>query len=165
MKHSKAIIALATIATAATATPALAGTANGSMVVSAIVLENCTVVATPMVFTSITEVGAGNNDSTASLALVCTPNADFDIALNDGANASNGQRRLKNALTTEYLNYNLYMDSSRAQPWGNVQGTNTKAGTAPLGVANYTVYGRIPAGVDNVSAGAYADVVTVTVTF
>lgn len=164
MKRSKALFALATVAVAATSTPAFAGTANGSMIVSATVLESCTVVATPMVFGSLTAVGAGNVDSTASLALVCTPNADFDIALGDGANASGSQRRLKNALSAEYLNYDLYMDSNRAQPWGNTAGT-TKAGTAPLGVANYTVYGRIPSGVSSVSAGAYADTVTVTVTF
>lgn len=163
--RNKFLIAAATVAFAASATPATAGTANGTMVVSAIVLENCTVVATPMVFGALTDVGTANVDSTSTITLACTPNADFEIALNDGANASSGQRRLKHSTSAEYLNYDIFIDAARSQHWGNTSGTDTKPGTAPLGTSVHTAYGRIPAGVSSVSAGNYGDSVTVTVTF
>ena len=165
MKILHSIGAAGVLAATLSAAPAMAGTANGTMLVSATVLESCTVVATPMLFGALTEVGAANVDSTATLTLACTPNADFYIGMNDGANASSGQRRLKHSANAEFLNYNLYIDSGRSQPWGNTAGTNTKPGTAPLGTSIHTVYGQIPAGVAGVSAGAYADTVTVTVTF
>ena len=163
MKKISVIGAVAVLATLA-APPAFAGTANGSLAVSALVLESCTVVATPMAFGALTDVGSANVNSTATLTLVCTPNADYDIAMGDGANANSGQRRLKHTTNPEFLNYNLYIDAARSQPWGNTVGT-TKPGTAPLGTSIHTVYGQIPAGVAGVTAGAYSDTVTVTVTF
>jgi spore coat protein U-like protein len=165
MKKIYLIGAIGALAAVTAGAPAFAGTATGSMLVQATVLESCTVVATPMLFGALTEVGSANVDSTATLTLACTPNADFDIAMNDGTNASSGQRRLKHSANAEFLNYNLYIDSGRSQPWGNTAGTNTKLGTAPLGTSIHTVYGQIPAGVAGVSAGSYADTVTVTVTF
>ena len=165
MKILHSIGTAGVVAATLCAAPAFAGTATGSMAVSALVLESCTVVATPMLFGALTEVGSANVDSTATLTLTCTPNADFYIGMNDGTNASSGQRRLKHSANAEFLNYNLYIDAGRSQPWGNTAGTNTKPGTAPLGTSIHTVYGQIPAGVAGVSAGAYADTVTVTVTF
>lgn len=148
-----------------TGAPAFATTANGTMAVSAIVLESCSVVSTPMLFGSLTDVGSSNVDSTATLTLTCTPNADYYIGMNDGVNSTSGQRRLKHTVNAEFLDYNVFIDAARSQPWGNVAGTNTKSGTAPLGTAVHTVYGQIPAGVAGVSAGDYSDTVTVTVTF
>lgn len=165
MKNFRSIGALGAMAAVMVGAPAFAGTATGSMAVSATVLESCTVVSTPMLFGALTEVGASDVNSTATLTLTCTPNADFDIAMNDGANATSGQRRLKHSANAEFLNYNLHIDSARSQPWGNTAGTNTKPGTAPTGTSIHTVYGQIPAGVAGVSAGAYSDAVTVTVTF
>lgn len=165
MKMISMIPAAAVVAALAAAAPAHAGTANGSIPVSALVLETCIVVATPMAFGSLTDVGAADVDTTSTITLTCTPNADYDIALNDGANADAGQRRMKNGTSAEFLNYDVYMDAARTDAWGNSAGVNTKAGTAPLGVAIHTAYGRIPAGVDGVSAGLYSDTVTVTVTF
>lgn len=144
---------------------AYAQTATGSLPVSATVLENCTVVATPLVFGALTEVGAADVDSTAVLTLTCTPNADFYVAMDEGANASSGARRMKNATSAEFLPYEIYTDNTYATVWGNTQGTDTVAGTAPTGVATLTAYGRIDEGVSSVSAGAYADTVTITVNF
>jgi spore coat protein U-like protein len=165
MSPKKLFAAATGLAFAAVATPASAGVATATMPVSAVVLENCTVTATPMAFGSMVNVGAANVDSTSTIALVCTPNADFDVALSDGANASGGQRRLKHSVNAEYINYDVFLDAARSQHWGNTTGTDTKPGTAPLGAATYTAYGRIPSGVTPVSAGAYSDSLTVTVTF
>lgn len=143
---------------------ALAGITSGSMPVSALVLESCTVVATPMAFGTV--VRGSVVDTSATLVLTCTPNADYDILLNSGGHASSGQRRLANGAASEFIPYDLYMDSNHTQAWGNTVGTDTKAGVAgALGTATYPVYGRIPASATAVTAGAYTDTVTVTVNF
>lgn len=150
---------------------AFAGTANaatssGSMLVSAVVLENCTIVASSMVFgSSLTTVGTTNVDSTALLTLACTPNADFFVAMDNGSNALSGARRMKGALVGDFLPYEIYTGSDRSTRWGTTAGTDTVAGTAPLGVATMTAYGRIAASAAPVSADTYTDTVTVTVNF
>lgn len=141
-----------------------AGTATGSLPVSAIILENCTVLATPMVFAPPLG-GTAAVDSTSTITLACTPNADFDIALNSGANAVSGARNMKLTTGADLLPYEIYQDASHTQIWGSSASVNTQTGTAPLGVATFTAYGRIAANRPSVSAGAYADTVTVTVTF
>lgn len=158
--------AAATLPIALIASPALAGTAQTSMPVSAEVLENCSVISSAMSFGPITDVGATNVDSTATITLSCTLNAGYEIQLNDGLNALNGQRRLVNATSKEAVNYDIYRNVSRDLRWGSQLGTDTVSGTAsPAGVATVTAYGRIPAGVAKVSAGAYTDTITVTVNF
>ena len=143
-----------------------AGTSTGSMAVSATVLNNCTIVASPMAFgASITDVGSSNIDTSATLTLACTPNASFYVAMDDGANASSGMRRMKGAVRGEFLHYEIYSDSSHLQRWGRTQNTDTVAGSAPSGAASMTAYGRIASGAAAVSADAYSDTVTVTVNF
>ncbi len=162
------ILKTALIATASLATlisgAAHAGTATGTLPVSAIILENCTVVALPMVFAP-PQGGTAAVDSTSTITLACTPNADFDVALNDGANAVSGARNMKLATGASLLPYEIYQDAARTQVWGSSAGVDTKAGTAPLGVSVLTAYGRIAANDLSVDAGTYSDTVTVTVTF
>lgn len=144
---------------------AFAGTSSTTLPVSAIVLDNCTVVALPLAFGTLTDVGEENVDSSATLTLACTPNADYDISMDNGLNASSGVRRMKSATANEFLPYEIYTSNARTQRWGNTSGTDTVSGSAPLGVASVTAFGRIPAGVAAVSAGSFSDTVTVTINF
>lgn len=163
---SKAPLAIAALPFLIAAQPALAGTATGQMPVSAQVLENCSVVSTPMAFGAITDVGASNVDTTATLTLACTANANFEIQLDNGTNPDAGQRRMANVGATEFLAYDIYKDAARSSRWGNTLGSDTVTGTASaLGTASVTAYGRIAQGVSKVSAGSYTDTVTITVNF
>ena len=162
---SRSLIAGSALALCLVAQPAQAGTSDGTMVVSATVLESCLIVASPMTFGNITLTGS-DIDSTSTLTLTCTPNADFDILMNDGVNADSGQRRLANVGASEFIPYDIYLNSARTDRWGNTIGTDTLAGTADgLGQASYTAYGRIGSGVAAVTDGAYSDAITVTVSF
>ena len=162
MKYIRILTCLAALGST---TAAFAGTASTTLPVSAIVLENCTVVASPLAFGALTDVGAADVDSSALLTLACTPNADFYIAMDNGLNAVSGARRMKSATAAEFLPYEIYTNTARTQRWGSTSGTDTVAGTAPLGVATFTAYGRIPQGVSAVSAGSFSDTVTVTINF
>jgi len=67
----------------------------------------------------------------------------------------------------EELFYNLYRDAARTSVWGDGMG-GTQVQFVPDPPNNtpvpFTIFGRVPAGQD-VSAGAYADSVTVTVNY
>lgn len=72
-------------------------------------------------------------------------------------------RRLKNAMTTNYLNYNLYQNTGKTAIWGN--STNTGVNFTGNGSEQSTsVYGEIPLG-QTAPSGDYTDTVTATVTF
>ncbi|BDI60335.1 spore coat U domain-containing protein [Qipengyuania nanhaisediminis] len=163
--YRKAAIAAA-IPTILVASPALAQSADGSMAVTAEVVQNCTVAATPMNFGPITEVGAANEDAQSTITLACTALADYEIQLDNGVNADGTQRRMQGATSSEFLEYEIYRDASRTARWGQTLGTDTRTGTANVaGVATETAYGRIPVGHANVSGDIYSDTITVTVNF
>jgi len=159
MKWALAVTALTA------STSAFAGESDGTLLVSATVLENCTIVATPMAFGALTDVGSANVDTTSTLTLACTPGADFFVSMNDGANASGGARRMVGASSGEFLPYEIYTDNTHTTVWGSTEGTDTVAGTAPAGVATLTAFGRIASGTASPSADVYSDTVTVTVNF
>jgi spore coat protein U-like protein len=111
-------------------------------------------------------------DVNSTLTVRCTKNTAYTVALNAGSTTggSLAQRLMSNG--TDTLQYNLYTSAARSTVWGD--GTSSSAtvpGTgAGLGVANavtHTVYGRLVDSAANqaVSAGSYADTITVTVTY
>ena len=64
---------------------------------------------------------------------------------------------------SQYLNYNLYTDSTLASVWGNTIGTGA-AVTATGSAVTTTVYGEIDIG-QSVGAASFSDSVTVTLTY
>ena len=152
---------------AVVATPALAPTTTNTMPVSVNVINSCTVAATPMSFGAPTTIGSANIDTTSTISLVCTNGATYDVALDQGLNASSGQRFMSNgAATPVKVPYNVFSDAVRSAAWGSTTGTNTVAGSAGIsGLVVLTAYGRIPSSATSVGAGSYTDTVTVTVTF
>ena len=89
----------------------------------------------------------------------------YSISLSKGVSGSYAPRKMQ---LVSSLNYNLYTTVNRATVWGDTTGgTGNVSDGYLIGlgtvVRSYTVYGTIPAG-ENVPAGAYGDVITVTVT-
>lgn len=158
---------IAGLAAVAALLPAMASaaTATASLPVTATVQRACQVSATPMNFGAYDPTAAGNVDSTASIAVLCTVGTPYTVGLGAGSatGASVSSRRMVNGSDT--LNYGLYQDAARANNWGNTAGSDTPAATtAGVTAATHTVYGRIAPG-QNVPAGAYADTVTVSVNY
>ncbi len=99
----------------------------------------------------------------SSFGLQCSAGTDYSVALSAGQNAAGSQRRMINA--AEYVEYNLYKDSSRTQPWGDGGATGTAlSGTGTGANEELIVYGRVPAQ-NTPSPGTYTDTVQVTVTW
>ncbi len=162
----KLVIAAAALTAAIAATPAMAAnTTTGSLNVNALVLNSCSVVASPLSFGTMTDIGKENVDTTATLAVVCTPNAVFNVGLDNGANAVGGQRYMKSG--ESLLPYEIYTDATRNIRWDNTVNTDTVSGTGQLlgAVSTLTAYGRIAKNTAPVASGLYTDTVTVTVNF
>lgn len=135
------------------------------MPVTALTVNACAVVASPLVFGTLNQLNGGNNDSQTSVVVTCTPGTVYDVGLDNGAHASGGVRHMTPTLGSSTIPYAIYSNASRSTAWGNTVGTNTVNGTAGVLPATLTVYGRVPAGAAPVAADAYTDAVTVTVTF
>ncbi len=106
-------------------------------------------------------------DQTSTISLSCPGSTTWRVGLSNGANASGNQRRMTDG-TSNYIAYELYLNSARNQRWGNdtAGGTDTASGSGS-GQANptvLTVYGRVPVQAAQ-PPGSYADTITVTLTY
>lgn len=132
---------------------------------------NCNVNVTGLSFGGYDVFSAIPKDSAATITVTCNappqnPNAPIpvSISLSPGSSGSFGQRQLQRLGGPELLAYNLFTTPSFSTVWGDGSGgsqsqTNLVTRTTPW---NATIFGRIPAG-QNVPAGSYSDVITVTI--
>jgi spore coat protein U-like protein len=160
-RTSRAIVLLASVLLAVATDHAAAATATTSFTVSATVVSVCTVAATALSFGSYNPVTGGNLDATSTVTATCTLGTPYTVGLDNGQHVSGGQRRM--ALLTSFLDYEMYSDSGRTQRWGS-SGGELVSGTGNGSAQALTVYGRVTGG-QAVTAGAYSDLITVTVTF
>ncbi|HEX7875751.1 MAG TPA: spore coat U domain-containing protein [Sphingobium sp.] len=145
--------------------PALATDATTPMAVSATVLNACLVTATDMAFGNYNPTSATPTDATSNIIVTCTPGTLYNVGLNAGTapGATVTTRKMRNGSAP--LNYALYSNSGRTTNWGNTVGSDTVSQTAStIAPTTFPVYGEIPAQ-QSVSAGAYTDIVTVTVSY
>ncbi|MFS8049770.1 spore coat U domain-containing protein [Rhizobium sp. BR 314] len=136
---------------------------TATFAVSASVAANCLVSVQNINF-GTQGVLSGNVDATGSVTATCTPGTTYTISLNGGvANAAPTARKMSKG--TENVTYGLYKDSSRSQPWGDVNTPgSTVAGTGNGTAQLLTVYGRVPPQTTP-SPGSYVDTVVVTLTY
>lgn len=165
LRHYALAVGLAVGLAAASPIEADAATATASIAVSAVVLNACAVVASPLAFGNYNPTSATATTGTTTIVVTCTTGVPFTVALNQGANgASVTTRQMKLGATANVLNYGLFQDSGHATNWGQTAGTDTQGTTATATPTTYTVYGQINAG-QNVPSGTYNDTVQVTVNY
>jgi spore coat protein U domain-containing protein, fimbrial subunit CupE1/2/3/6 len=165
----KILIATAAGAALVAGVSANAATATTTFQVTATVLKTCSVSAATLAFGNYTP-GSGNVAGTTTVNVNCTKTTPYTVALNAGTTAGTtlAQRLLGSGVNT--LQYNLYTTNTYATVWGDGGGaTATQAGVGSgLATANaLTVFGQLPDNATNQNAvpGAYADTITVTVTY
>ena len=148
-------------AAAIASTPALAGTATGTVQVSLNVSSACSVTAQPLDF-GTTNSFAANIDTSSATTVKCTPTAPYTVFVSYGANAgATTQRKLLSTTSSATVNYDIYSDSSRTAAWSP---TAVKTGVGDGTEQAMTLYGRVPVQTA-VAAGDYKDTVTVTVNY
>ena len=147
-------------AAALLSTPALAGTATGTVQVSLNVSSSCSVTAQPLDF-GTTNSFAVAIDTSSATTVKCTPLAPYSVFVSYGANAAGTQRQLLSTTSAAVVKYDVYSDAGRTTAWTPTVGT-TGVGDGTEKAA--TLYGRIPVQTA-VAAGDYKDTVTVTVSY
>lgn len=172
LKHTLVLTGAALLATVC-AGSAFAGTASGTLTVSATVNTNCTVNSPTLTFAAIDPTAGVNSTGTATLSVKCTKGTTLaDIKLGPGANQiAGGSRQLANGAT--FIKYGLFQDVAFTTPWGDSTttgiGNDMNSGfTAFASVATpetFTVYGQILAANEDVPANTYTDSVAITVDF
>ncbi|AKC87505.1 Csu type fimbrial protein [Pseudoxanthomonas suwonensis] len=131
--------------------------------VSATFANTCYIsTATDMDFGAVVSL-AGNRDQTSTVSVRCPIGTNYRIALNYGGHSTGGTVRRMLGPGGNYLTYQLYRNAGRTQIWGNTN-SNDVSDTGNNAIQSFTVYGRVPAQAAG-SAGAYADTITVTLTY
>lgn len=108
---------------------------------------------------------AANVDATSTITVQCTSGTPYTLGLSLGSGpGASAALRYMTGPSAQTVGYSLYQDASHSLVWGPSVGVNTIAGTGNGAAQPRTVYGRI-APQTTPGAGAYADVITATVTY
>lgn len=149
---------------AASSALAASGLTTRTIPVTAHILNGCTIAVTPLSWVILVPT-AGNIDTTATITLLCTPNINYTIDIDDGLYPQgNMNRRVFSTSANAYLRYDIYRDPPRSKVWGKGNANNYAGTASALGVDVLTVYGRLSS-TRSIVAGGYTDTLTVTVNF
>ncbi|MFI5394788.1 MAG: spore coat U domain-containing protein [Candidatus Binatia bacterium] len=156
----------------AVAAPAWAGSTTANLSVGASVTNNCIISTTATAFGAydpiVTNKTAPLDSSNGKVTITCAKGTTATIGLGAGLNAASAtgtSRALSDGTSTQFLNYELYNESSRTTVWTNSGTGLLSPAAAPSRAArDFMVYGRVPAD-QNVPSGTYSDTVLVTINF
>jgi len=130
---------------------------------------DCVVSTTSVTFGSYDVFSPSPLTSVGGITVHCDPISPGDVVVSIGQSPNSGfnPRQLKHLSLPDRLNYNLFTNSSMTVIWGDGTGGYPSVNIGKVHKNNpvtSNVYGRIPQGQD-VSAGQYSDILTVTINF
>jgi spore coat protein U-like protein len=139
-----------------------AATVTGSLGVSATVVSSCTVTGGTLDFGTYANAQTADLNTVATFGYSNCSAGRLHFELSGGTYGSTSARRAGNGAGA-FLNYGLFKDAARTQNFG--EGASGHSVTlATSGSGSVSVYGSVP-GRQTVPAGAYTDLVTITLTF
>jgi spore coat protein U-like protein len=141
--------------------PVSAATATGTVTVTASVAKNCTLSSPTLAFGAYDPTSGTPLDVSTTLTVTCTKSTTWAVGLGNGSNFVNPNRRMKDATSGDFLQYELYTDAAHTTVWN---GTNTVTG-AGTPATQPTIYGRIAISQFVTPAATYSDSVVATITF
>ena len=134
---------------------------RATFAVQATVAPNCRVTAQNINFGTHGVLDSAK-DAMGGVGVTCTPGIAYTVGLNNGLTGTSASAR-RMTLGSRFVNYGLYKDAARTQPWGN-SGSQQMTGSGAGAAQNLPVYGRISPQ-STPPAGTYSDTVVVTVTY
>lgn len=144
-----------------------AATATATFQVTATVASSCLVSATELAFGSITPTEAATElAKTSNISVTCSNTHPYTVNVGFGANGgTEANRFMKNSANADKLAYNIYTEAAHTNVLGDGSGVSKNVPMVGTGAAQtITVYGKL---LQNqfVSAGTYADTLTVNVAY
>lgn len=130
--------------------------------------QSCTASISNLNFGTVSLLGGGTHDSSATLTINCTNSLNLSLAIRACVHLEGGNGGVSGSARTmangaKLLNYQLYQDSARSIPWGSTSSANL--GTVwgqnflllPLSSfsRSQTIYGRILANQNTATGGSY----------
>ena len=160
--------------------PAARGAARGFCLAGCLLMPalaaaaSCTVSATSLALGTYNPASGTPTDASGLVTVTCAANPlalvlGYTVSLSTGGSGSYAARQMSSGANT--LAYQLYSNASHTTVWGNgTGGSSVVNGGLLLSLlfpvsANHTVYGRLPALQSAAAAGAYTDVIVVTVAY
>lgn len=144
---------------------AYASTTTSSFTAQLSITAQCTIVSTQTLDFGSNGVINANIDQQSTLNVQCTNTTPYNVGLDAGVNGGTTTTRLlKGGPTNETIQYKLYSNAGHTTNWGDTIGTDTVTGTGNGASQALTIWGRVPPQTTP-TPGAYADTVTVTVTY
>jgi spore coat protein U-like protein len=149
-------------------------TVNGSVTQSCTTLSPATSTLTFSAYDSFANANSPVNASEVDFTTSCTKGASgVNFSVNGGQNCthSSGLRSMHSSTASDYLNYNLYEESTHSTVWPfNTSTCAASAGpTLTISSSSSTqtlkIFGQIPAGQDPTVASDYTDTVTVAINY
>jgi spore coat protein U-like protein len=142
----------------------IAGASTGrSFTALAVVAKQCMIQTSPLDFGTLEGHLASGIDTATVITTQCTAGVAYQIGLDNGLHSSAATRRMSGG-GSEFVAYELYLDSGRTQRWGNTLNNDTLSLTGTGQPQGSPVNGRVPAQAA-AAPGLYSDTVTVTVTY
>jgi spore coat protein U-like protein len=140
-----------------------AGSDTDNLDVTVTVPENCTIVQNDAV--DFGNYANAQIDAAGELEITCNNGLAYEIGLDGGSNADVANREMTGD-GLEVLSYAIFSDAGRTTNWGNTGGVDTLDGTGTGSAVQIPVYGRLAAGQGTtITAGAYADTLTATISW
>jgi spore coat protein U-like protein len=156
------VVALAFLTIICSSRHTPAATATAAFGVSVTVQSACVASASSMRFGTYN--GAMVN-ATSTISVECTHSTPYNVGLSEGmAPGATVSSRKMTGPGSALIGYTLRPPGNELRNWGHTIGVDTVSGTGSGSAQTFSVLGRIPAGQD-VQDGAYADTVTVTVSY
>lgn len=149
-------ILLSTVIASTLMASAYAATETSTFQVTAEVAASCQITTAPLAFGAF-DPSVGTTGS-AALDVACTSGSSGTVTLA----SANTWAMIDGANT---LSYALYTDAGHTSAWDDLTATQTVTGAGLTTPTSFTVYGKIDAQPSAAVSAAYADTVTVTVTY
>lgn len=142
------------------------GSSGANFDVTLKIVANCVVSALPLDFGQSQGVLAAAVNVNTTISVTCSNTTLYNLGLNagTGAGSSGTTRKLSGTgVNPDTVSFNLFQTAG-ATLWGDVQGTNTVAGTGNGSAFNHTVYGQVPVQTTP-TPDTYKSTITATVYF
>ena len=132
------------------------------------VFAACSVAATPVSFGTYDPFVATPLDTTGTITVTCdkVQGQGPPVAISISASSNSGvfiPRQMKHSSRPDVLNYNLYTKQNRTTVWGDGTGGTSVVDTKGTKQRKETIYATIPPR-QNIPAGVYSDILTITIT-